>query len=138
MSCGTPGHGGEGQGRLREQRLTSHQHGIGKMRVPMPWSGCLGQRRGASVQWPHQWLRRGGFGEGGLAKGDVNLIQAGPIRTGSGRGKSCKGKLHVRGGSRGVPKDLLNQGLNLRPGAQEGSRGMEGRTPEAKTTPAAG
>ena len=37
-----------------------------------------------------------------------------------------------------MPKDLLNQGLNMCPGAQEGSRGMEGSTPEAKTTPAAG
>ena len=37
-----------------------------------------------------------------------------------------------------VPKYPLHQGLGLRPGAQEGSRGMEGRTPEAKNTSAAG
>ena len=73
-----------------------------------------------------------------LAKGDVNVIQAGPIKLGSGTGNSCKSKLSVRERSRTVPKDLFHQGLSLRPGAQEGSTGMEGSTPEAKTTSAAG
>ena len=37
-----------------------------------------------------------------------------------------------------MPKYPLHQGLDLRPGAQKGSRGMEGRTPEAKIISAAG
>ena len=70
-------------------------------------------------------------------EGDINLIQAGPIRTGHSGSKSYKGKLCVGRGSWGMPKYPLHQGLGLRPGAQEGSRDMEGRTPEAKNTFAA-
>ena len=70
-------------------------------------------------------------------EGDINHIHPGPIRTGSSGSKSCKGKLCVGRGSWGAPKYPLPQGLDLRPGTQEGSRGMEGRTPEAKTTSAA-
>ena len=72
---------------------------------------------------------------GFLVEGD-NIIEAGPIRTGSSRSRSCKSELCVGSGSRGVPKYPLHQGLGLHPGAQEGSRGMEESTPEAKTTSA--
>ena len=109
----------EGRGKLGEQRLTSHSHGIGQLGVSMAWIECLGQRRGASVQQLQQWLGRVVFGGRGHQP-----HQVGPIWTDRSRSKSCNSKMCVRRRSQGVLKYPLHQWLDLCPGAQQGSRGM--------------
>ena len=73
-----------------------------------------------------------------LTDGNVHIFEVNLVRA---IGSQCEGghsRGNMRGETRGVPNDPLNQWPHLLIGSQESSRSMQNSTPQVEATSAAG
>ena len=73
-----------------------------------------------------------------LTDGNVHIFEVNPVRAISSQCEGGHSRGNMRGETRGVSNDPLNQWPHLLTGAQESGRGMQSSTPQVEATSAAG